>query len=1069
MELGLIVDGDGLRSDGTRGAPQASIPEHEPFWHSLIVMLEEATQMHESFGFEIEACGVAASHSYDARMEAARKLVGNHEALLYDLSHPQPRTQQVLERVPESSRIYADQALLECARRLLGPRPGPETHEVRCDMNNPTQANAWAMVWRYLQARIQSKPEQKPGRPPDMSPEAAASTLAVLEEIASSSLTLALKHSTPHWLMLHDSLEERESSGAPAEGAAAAHSQAAREEAARKLIGNHDRVLRDLCNPNPITNIEGRPLTQLELVRVDVGCAPYADEVLRETARRLLGRRAGLELLEVHPDPSNEAQTAAWGATAYYLCGRLQATDDERPGRTPDMPPAAAAAMKAVLREVAEPRARLDASRVWAGLELLLDQGAGFDSVADGAARPFPHKARQEAAERLLRNRHNVLADVCNPSTTLNIYGKPLTQLELVRVDPRLSAYVDELMQETVRRLLGKRAGSGALEAKLHLHNHEQRTTWHKAATYLIGRIQSAPEQKPGREPDMNFIAGNATLAVLAEVGQSALTATIAATAPHWAMLRKALGKGSTTAATREAVDLTAAGNPLQYREEAARKLIGNHVNVLCDVCNPSTTLNIYGKPLTQLELVRVDVGCAPYADEVLRETARRLLGRRAGLELLEVHPDLSNEAQTAAWGATAEYLMGRIQSTHAQRPGRTPDMERQAHAAMKEVLMQLLLQTSPWAAVRQMSSRMIQAPSERPSGVRAPRRHRQNAKFHELTRERGADEHDAGAGGEYHANDEGEYHANGEGEYHANGEGEYHANGEGEYHAEEARAVGRRGYEGGYEGGFEGGYEGGFEGGFEHGVEHGVEEGEQGEHEGEGEHEGQDEGGSPFGSLAAALASLDKAVAKGQADEGGPSDDPMQANEPMVDQFEDVLGDLASTRLEARRMLFEQAASRLSRLHAAVAPTDPRLLPGSVAPVAARAERRAERLGERLEPPPQVPPPPRAPRMVAFASNPAEVREAGLVRVREAEVKAKEAEAKAREAEAEYLNSMPQPRQEPASEHSPPSIYDTTPPKVLEPEERRPLPVAAKSVVTSVKVMSAFGWGRSRADKATK
>jgi hypothetical protein len=62
MELGLIVDGDGLRSDGTRGAPQASIPEHEPFWHSLIVMLEEATQMHESFGFEIEACGVAASH-----------------------------------------------------------------------------------------------------------------------------------------------------------------------------------------------------------------------------------------------------------------------------------------------------------------------------------------------------------------------------------------------------------------------------------------------------------------------------------------------------------------------------------------------------------------------------------------------------------------------------------------------------------------------------------------------------------------------------------------------------------------------------------------------------------------------------------------------------------------------------------------------------------------------------------------------------------------------------------------------------------------------------------------------
>ena len=225
--------------------------------------------------------------------------------------------------------------------------------------------------------------------------------------------------------------------------------------------------------------------------------------------------------------------------------------------------------------------------------------------------------------------------------------------------------------------------------------------------------------------------------------------------------------------------------------------------------------------------------------------------------------------------------------------------------------------------------------------------------------------------------------------------------------------------------------------------------------------------------SLAAALASLDKAVANGQADEGRPDDDPMQANEPMVDQFEDVLGDLASTRLEARRMLFEQAATRLSRLHAAVAPTDPRLLSVSLAPVAARAERRAERSGEHFAPLPQVPPPPRAPRVVAFASNQEEAREAVLERVKAAEAKAREAEAKAREAEANYLRSMPQPRLEPSSEHSSPSIYDAPPPneppKVLVPEEVRPLPVvrdAAKSVVTSVKVMSAFGWGRSKATK---
>ena len=687
MELGLIVDGNGLKSDGSRGAPQASIPRHEPIWLSLVDMVEETTHMHTTIGIEAEAHGVAAAHSYDARIEAARKLVGNHEALLYDVSHPQPRTQQVLERVPESSRIYADQALLECARRLIGPRPGYESLEVRCDTSNPMQANAWATVWRYLQTRIQSKPEQKPGRPPDMSPEAATAMLAVLEEIAHTSLTLALKHSTPHWLMLHDALEERESSGAPAEGAAAAHAHMAREAAARKLIGNHARVLRDLCNPNPITNIEGKLLTQLELERVGVGCASYADEVLRETARRLLGRRAGLELLEVQPDPSNEAQTAAWSATVEYLCGRLQATDEQKPGRPPDMPPAAAAAMKAVLREVSRPRARLDASRLWAGLEVLLQQGAGFESEAEGAAAHFPHVARQEAAARLAGNRAKVLADICNPSPTDNIYGKELTQLKLERVHPRLSPHVDELMRETVRRLLGKRAGSRALEAHLQLHNDEQRTTWQKAATYLIDRIQFTPEQKPGREPDMSFVAGNATRAVLAEIRQAALTATIAATAPHWEMLRKALDKGATTAATREAMESTALGIPFHYRESAARKLVGNHVNVLRDVCNPSATHNIYGKPLTQLELVRVDVSLAPYADEVLRETARRLLGRRAGLELLEVQPDPSNEAQTAAWSATVEYLLGRIQSTEDQKPGRTPDLEYHVSGAMKATL----------------------------------------------------------------------------------------------------------------------------------------------------------------------------------------------------------------------------------------------------------------------------------------------------------------------------------------------------------------------------------------------
>eukprot|EP00966_Prymnesium_polylepis_P138052 3189690-Prymnesium_polylepis.1 len=38
-------------------------------------------------------------------------------------------------------------------------------------------------------------------------------------------------------------------------------------------------------------------------------------------------------------------------------------------------------------------------------------------------------------------------------------------------------------------------------------------------AEYLNGRIQSAPEQKPGREPDMSAAAADAMKAVLNELG----------------------------------------------------------------------------------------------------------------------------------------------------------------------------------------------------------------------------------------------------------------------------------------------------------------------------------------------------------------------------------------------------------------------------------------------------------------------------------------------------------------------------------------------------------------------
>ena len=127
------------------------------------------------------------------------------------------------------------------------------------------------------------------------------------------------------------------------DGALAAHSVVAREEAALKLQSNHSRVLRDVCNPGPL-NIEDKPLTQLHLRRVAPKDELFADQALREIFKRLIG--------EGETAPTTQQQGVVWAATAEYLDGRLQATAAEKPGRAPDMSPAAAAAMRAVLKQL---------------------------------------------------------------------------------------------------------------------------------------------------------------------------------------------------------------------------------------------------------------------------------------------------------------------------------------------------------------------------------------------------------------------------------------------------------------------------------------------------------------------------------------------------------------------------------------------------------------------------------------------------------------------------------------------------------------------------------------------
>ena len=119
-----------------------------------------------------------------------------------------------------------------------------------------------------------------------MSAESASAMKAALQEVGAA----------PHWMMLHQLLEG--GGGEQADGAASSFSPAAREEAARKLISNHVNVLRDVCNPSPSHNIIGTPLTQTELTRVGAAHVVHVDEALRETARRLLGRRPGAEQLK---------------------------------------------------------------------------------------------------------------------------------------------------------------------------------------------------------------------------------------------------------------------------------------------------------------------------------------------------------------------------------------------------------------------------------------------------------------------------------------------------------------------------------------------------------------------------------------------------------------------------------------------------------------------------------------------------------------------------------------------------------------------------------------------------
>merc|ERR1712050_84357 len=125
------------------------------------------------------ATGVAAKHEQTARLEAARKLITNRQAVLNDICNPARKSEsKIIEVVPAHLAVDVENGMRETARRLLGnvammpiqrpPRDGGE---------------AWVSMAKVMDARLQTSRDQCPDRKPDMSLAAGNSLRQVLKEV----------------------------------------------------------------------------------------------------------------------------------------------------------------------------------------------------------------------------------------------------------------------------------------------------------------------------------------------------------------------------------------------------------------------------------------------------------------------------------------------------------------------------------------------------------------------------------------------------------------------------------------------------------------------------------------------------------------------------------------------------------------------------------------------------------------------------------------------------------------------------------------------------------------------
>merc|ERR1712151_235121 len=280
--------------------------------------------------------------------------------------------------------------------------------------------------------------------------------------------------------------------------------------AAKKIITNRQAVLNDICNP-------ARKSVSRIIEVVPAHLSVDVENGMMETARRLLG---GASMMPINRPSGNGRE--AWVSMAKVMDARLQTSQDQCPGRKPDMSKAAGNALRDVLKEVCgeefpsriapnssgmmskptnvgPPTCKSD----WKALEAALN---GYNpGLAINAAAKHSQQTRFEAARKLITNRQAVLNDVCNPArrTMHNIH-------EVVPV--HLAGTVESGMKETARRLLG---GSGSDNKP---SSPVEKEAWVGMAKVISSRLQTSSQQCPNRAPDMGEEAGNALYDVLQEV-----------------------------------------------------------------------------------------------------------------------------------------------------------------------------------------------------------------------------------------------------------------------------------------------------------------------------------------------------------------------------------------------------------------------------------------------------------------------------------------------------------------------------------------------------------------------